>query len=119
MEIRSLHSVAIWLLFLVISATASASSASDASAITLIHNNINLYLVLIDAKNFSALDQVFTPDASPDGLAGTNSSFPNNLTGIELFLQAALNDVTTLHYSDTQYVEIGPSGDTATAISYA
>ena len=92
---------------------------SDASAIALIHNNLNLYSVLQDTKSYEALDQVFTQDASPAGLAGPNSSYPNNLTGIELFLRAALGNATTLHYSDTQYVELGSTGDSATAVSYA
>lgn len=92
-------------------------SIIEGSAIALIRNNLNLYSRLQDTKNFSALNQVFTQDASPFGLAGP-SNLPNNLTGIEEFLKAALENFTTLHYSDTQYVQLDPSGHTATAVSY-
>lgn len=89
----------------------------EGGAIALIRNNLNLYSRLQDTKNFAALNQVFTQDASPVGLAGP-SDFPNNLTGIEEFLTRSLEKFTTLHYSDTQYVQLDPSGHTATAVSY-
>ena len=118
MDFSSLCSVITLLLFLVFRPIEGASSRSDGSALALIRNNVDLYFVLIDRKNFQALDKVFTPDASPVGLAGPDSGFPNNLTGIELFLKTALDDTTTLHYSDTQYVELSPAGDTATSVTY-
>ena len=119
MQSSLLLSFAGYLLFLLSPLVEAVSSASDPSAIALIRNNINLYSILQDTKNYQALDQVFTPDASPYGLAPPNPKYPNNLTGIELLLQDALGDAITLHYSDTQYIELGPKGDTATAVSYA
>ena len=113
-----LRFIAIFLSFLFYPTIEAANSASDGSAIALIRNNINLYNVLIDRKDYASLDQVFTQDASPDGIAGPNAPYPQNITGIEQFLADALGDITTLHYSDTQYVELGSIGDTATAISY-
>lgn len=93
-------------------------TVAEGAAIALIQNNLNLYSRLQDTKNFAALYQVFTQDASPIGLAGSLGDFPNNLTGIEEFLKAALDPFTTLHYSDTQYVQLDPSGQAATAVSY-
>ena len=110
--------LALYLSYLVIPIIESASTASNGSAIALINNNLNLYSVLIDTKNLQALDQVFTPDASPIGLAAPPGEYPNNLAGIRLYLRDALDDAITLHYSDTQVVGVGPTGDTATAISY-
>ena len=95
-----------------------AGNASASSAIPLIVNKLNLYSILLDTKNYKALDQVFTPDASPLGLRAPAGLYPNNLTGIELYVQDSLDDAVTLHFSDTQYVDVGPTGKTATAISY-
>ncbi|MCJ1255813.1 hypothetical protein MMC24_003631 [Lignoscripta atroalba] len=117
----ALHSLALPLLLSLLPsthATTTTTTDSAGSAIALIRNNLNLYSILQDTKNFAALDQVFTQDASPIGLAGPTTSYPNNLTGIQQFLASALANVTTLHYSDTQFVELGPAGDTATAVSY-
>ena len=105
------------LLFFFSSGSQAFGTITEGAAIALIRNNLNLYSRLQDTKNFAALNQVFTQDASPVGLAGP-SEFPNNLTGIEEFLKADLKNFTTLHYSDTQYVQLDPSGHTATALSY-
>ena len=104
-------------LFFLMCGSQANSTISEGAAIASIRNNLNLYSRLQDTKNFTALNQVFTQDASPVGLAGP-SDFPNNLTGIEEFLRADLGNFTTLHYSDTQYVQLDPSGNTATAFSY-
>ena len=88
-----------------------------ASSLSLIRNKISLYSILIDAKNFEALDQVFTPNASLI-LGSTDTPYPQNLSSIESFLAEALEGTITLHQSDTQYVEVGSTGLTATALSY-
>ncbi|MCJ1255244.1 hypothetical protein MMC24_003060 [Lignoscripta atroalba] len=82
-------------------------SSSSASAITQIRNTINLLSILQDTKNFTALDQVYTADVNPFGL-----------DYVQCVLEASLADATTLHYADTDFVELGPAGDTATAVSY-
>ena len=93
------------------------ASSSVGSAVALIRNNINLYSILIDTKDFQALDQVFTPNASLI-LGDSPDPYPQNLSSIEVFLAKALEGTITLHFSDTQYVEVAPAGDTATALSY-
>ena len=117
-----MHSFLLYLgalsLFSIFPTVTGVGNTSDASAISLIVNKLNLYSILIDSKNFQALDQVFTPDASPLGLLAPEGRYPNNLTGIEQYLKDSLDDATTLHFSDTQYVEVGPTGNTATAVSY-
>ena len=90
--------------------TQAINTDSDGSSIALIRNKIALYSILIDTKDFAALDQVYTQGVSPN----TNG----NLTTEEDFLREALTGTITLHYSDTQYVKLGPTRDTAKAISY-
>ena len=94
------------------------ASAASSSAIALIRNNIDLYNVLLDTKNYTALDQVFTPDVSPLPLGAPPGVYPNNLMGLEEYVRDSLGNAITLAYSATQYVELGPAGNTATAISY-
>lgn len=92
---------------LLVSTPASTSELSEAASISAIRNKINLYSVLLDNKDYGALDRVFTQDVAPFGLEK-----------LEALLRAALEDSITLHYSDTEYVEIGPTSDTASAVSY-
>ena len=119
MNFSILYSTITLLLFLVCSPVQGAGdSTSPASAIALIRNKLSLFDIIQDTKDFQALNKVFTPDATPDGLAGPNNTYAKNLTGIETFLKFALDDATTLHFSDTQYIEVGPTGDTASVTSY-
>ncbi|MCJ1241378.1 hypothetical protein MMC14_009383 [Varicellaria rhodocarpa] len=112
------HLIALFFIVFVFPTVEGAGNASASSAIPLIVNKLNLYSVLIDTKNYKALDQVFTQDASPLAMLAPTGRYPNNITGIELYLQDSLDDAVTLHFSDTQYVDVGPTGKTATATSY-
>ena len=115
----STHKTILLCLFLHIFTIRGASNASEGCAIALIRNNLNLYSNLIDAKRFQDLDQVFTPDASPAGLiVSSRDTYPNNFTGIQLYLQNFLGDAISLHYVDTQYVELGPLQNTAISTTY-
>ena len=119
MDFSALHSLTLIFWLLMFPIIKGASITSEGSAIATIRNNLNLYSTLIDTKNFEALDQVFTPDASPAGLiVSGNDTYPNNLTGIKMYLRDFLGDAISLHYVDTQHVALGPTGDTAISTTY-
>jgi len=85
----------------------SASGPQDPTAIEAIKNTLALYPFAIDSKDFSALSEVFTPDAVANYSAPLNVLTP--LSTIESVLEASLAPVATQHSYGTQFVQLcGP-----------
>ncbi|KAK6439278.1 hypothetical protein LTR95_004514 [Oleoguttula sp. CCFEE 5521] len=93
-------------------ATQQPFSAVDYEAI---RNTLSRYCIALDAKDFSLLDRVFTPDVV------AKYPFGPALEGVEA-IQAKISDrlkhITSQHALTTQTIEIAADGKTAETTTY-
>ena len=88
----------------------------DPSLLEEIRHTLNFYPLIIDGKDFSSLNQIFTTTAVANYSAPLNVLTP--LSTIEAVLAASLAPVNTQHSLTTQIIEILAGECTARSVSY-